>query len=156
MPDSSHDDKGKATARNATAVPRRLNNGLKGHESRAQVFRPGHLVGYDSGLKGRKKSSIPLSMPQSLSQVYAHLVFSTKDREPWLTDDIQARLFPYLAGALNNQDSAAVKVGGHFDHVHLLYRISRNQIPSKVIGEIKAQSSKWAKEEFPRISGFAW
>ena len=95
-------------------------------------------------------------MPQSLSQVYAHLVFSTKDREPWLTDDIQARLFPYLAGALNNQDSAAVKVGGHFDHVHLLYRISRNQIPSKVIGEIKAQSSKWAKEEFPRISGFAW
>ena len=61
-----------------------------------------------------------------------------------------------MAGALNHQDSPAVKVGGHLDHVHLLYRVSKNKIPSKVIGEIKSQSSKWLKEEFPGLRNFGW
>lgn len=95
-------------------------------------------------------------MPQSLSKVHAHLVFGTKDRKPWLTSDVQDRLFPYLAGTLARQDSPAVKVGGHVDHIHALYRLSKTTIPSKVIGEIKAESSKWIKEQFPDRSGFAW
>jgi len=95
-------------------------------------------------------------MSQSLSQVYVHLIFSTKDREPWLSAQVQERLFPYLAAALNQQDSPALKVGGHMDHVHLLYRMSKNKIPSKVVGEIKARSSKWLKEEFEEMDGFAW
>ena len=95
-------------------------------------------------------------MPQSLSQVYAHLVFSTKDRESCLSAKVQERLFPYLAAALNTQDSPAVKVGGHVDHVHLLYRLSKNRVPSKVIGEIKAASSRWLKEEFPNLRRFSW
>jgi REP element-mobilizing transposase RayT len=95
-------------------------------------------------------------MPQSLSQVYVHLVFSTKDRDPCLTLDIQQRLFPYLAGALNKQECPAVKIGGHCDHVHLLYRLSKNKIPCKVIGEVKSRSSKWLKESHPALSHFAW
>ena len=107
------------------------------------------------GLKGRKNAT-QNPMPQSLSQVYAHLVFSTKDRETCLSSEVQERLFPYLAGALNKQDSPAIKVGGHVDHVHLLYRLSKNRIPSKVIGEIKARSSKWIKDEYPALQGFSW
>ncbi len=95
-------------------------------------------------------------MSQSLSQVYVHLIFSTKDREPHLSSQVQARLFPYLAGALNQQDSPALKVGGHVDHVHLLYRLSKNKIPSKVVGEIKSRSSRWLKDEFSGMGGFAW
>ncbi|NNC88375.1 MAG: IS200/IS605 family transposase [Akkermansiaceae bacterium] len=95
-------------------------------------------------------------MPQSLTQFYVHLIFSTKNREPWLSAEVQDKLFPYLAGALNAQDSPAIKVGGHFDHVHLLYRASKNKVPSKVVGEIKGQSSKWVKEQFPMLAGFGW
>ncbi len=95
-------------------------------------------------------------MSQSLSQVYVHLIFSTKDREPWLSARVQDRLFAYFAAALNHQDSPAIKVGGHVEHVHLLYRLSKNKIPSKVIGEIKARSSKWLKDEFEGMGGFAW
>ena len=65
----------------------------------------------DRGLKGREKALANLSMPQSLFQIYVHLVFSTKDREPWLTGEVQERLLPYLAGALNRQDSSAIKSG---------------------------------------------
>jgi putative transposase len=95
-------------------------------------------------------------MSQSLSQLYAHLVFSTKDREPCLGVEVQDRLFRYLAGALKIAESPAVKVGGYVDHVHILFRQSKNKIPSKVVGEIKAQSSKWMKEEFRGQESFAW
>ena len=95
-------------------------------------------------------------MPQSLSQVYAHLIFSTKAREPWLTVEVQNRLWRYLAGSLNAQECHAIKVGGYLDHVHILYRLSKNVAPSKVIGGIKAESSRWIKSEFPSLRDFAW
>ena len=57
---------------------------------------------------------------------------------------------------MNSNDSPAIKVGGHVDHVHILYRLSKNMAPSKVVGEVKAQSSRWLKEEFPDLGDFAW
>ncbi len=95
-------------------------------------------------------------MSQSLSQIYVHLIFSTKGHHPWLTPVIQDRLFPYLASALNANDCPAIKVGGHIDHVHLLFRLSKNNAPSKVIGDIKSQSTKWLKAEFPELQVFSW
>ena len=95
-------------------------------------------------------------MPQSLSQIYVHLIFSTKGHHPWITPSIQDRLFPYLANALNANDCAAIKVGGYVDHVHLLFRLSTNKVPSKVIGDIKSQSTKWLKAEFGELQTFSW
>ncbi len=95
-------------------------------------------------------------MGQSLSQLYVHLVFSTKNREPWLSATIQERLFPYLASALNRQDCPALKVGGHIDHLHLLFRLNRTKAASDVVGSIKGESSKWMKREFADTAGFAW
>jgi len=73
-----------------------------------------------------------------------------------LTPDVQERLFPYMSGALKHQDSPPVKVGGHTDHVHLLFRLSKNKSASKVVGEIKAQSSRWLKAEYPKLEKFSW
>jgi REP element-mobilizing transposase RayT len=95
-------------------------------------------------------------MGQSLSQLYVHLVFSTKHREPWLDTKVQDRLFPYLAAALNRQDCPAIKVGGHVDHVHLLFHLHRTKAASDVVGSIKGESSKWMKREVPTSTGFAW
>ena len=36
-------------------------------------------------------------MPQSLSKVIIHIVFSTKNREPWLDRDVRPRMHAYLA-----------------------------------------------------------
>ena len=36
-------------------------------------------------------------MPQSLSKVILHIIFSTKNREPWLDYDMQPRMHAYLA-----------------------------------------------------------
>jgi putative transposase len=86
-------------------------------------------------------------MPQSLARIGVHLVFSTKNREPLIAPEVRADLFKYLAGALNAIDCPAVEVGGVADHVHLLFVLSKNWALSKVVEEVKKESSKWAKEE---------
>lgn len=85
-------------------------------------------------------------MPQSLSRIVIHLVFSTKSRQPFIQPDKRERAFSYLAGTLNNLDCPAIIVGGMPDHVHLLFLQSRTMAMSRVVEEVKKESSKWAKE----------
>ena len=64
-------------------------------------------------------------MPQSLSRILIHLVFSTKNREPLLSTALQNDLHPYLAATLDHLDCPSLRVGGVADHVHLLFGLSR-------------------------------
>ena len=72
-------------------------------------------------------------MPQSLSQLYVHLAFSTKNREPLLLAPLRAQMHPYLATVLTNSGSPAIKVGGTSDHVHALFRLSKNSSLAEIV-----------------------
>ncbi len=85
-------------------------------------------------------------MPQSLSRILIHLVFSTKNREPFISPAKQNQTFSYLAGTLNANDCPAIIVGGMPDHVHLLFALGKTLSISKVVEELKKESSKWAKQ----------
>src|SRR5208337_4189367 len=91
-----------------------------------------HTPIFSPALKGRNRCS---PMPQSLSQLYVHLIFSTKHREPMLLSPVREDLHAYLAAILNNQDSPALKVGGMSDHVHALFRLSKNIALAKIVEE---------------------
>ena len=65
-------------------------------------------------------------MPQSLSQVIIHVVFSTKDRYRWLDDTIASRMHAYLATICRDCSSEAYRVGGMPDHVHLAVRLGHH------------------------------
>ena len=97
-------------------------------------------------------------MPQSLAQIYVHLVFSTKERKPWLRDDgVRDQLYAYMATILrDNVDSPALIINGVEDHVHALVRLSRKFPVMKVIQESKVETSKWAKRQASVASDFAW
>jgi putative transposase len=84
-------------------------------------------------------------MPQSLADLVVHLVFSTKNRVPFVREDQLPKLFTYLGGSLRDLDSDSLCIGGRPDHVHILFRLSRNHPISKIVEELKKQSSKWAK-----------
>jgi hypothetical protein len=59
-------------------------------------------------------------MPQSLSHVYVHLVFSTKNRDPFITEDIAQELYPYMAKVLYDECKSPAKIiGGVEDHAHI-------------------------------------
>lgn len=96
-------------------------------------------------------------MPQSLVQIYLHVVFSTKERKPHLTDvDSRRDLHAYLTGTCRNLDSPSIIVGGVEDHVHLLCRFGRTLSVADLVRELKRESSKWIKSEFPKLNRFQW
>ena len=65
-------------------------------------------------------------MPQSLAQVLVHLTFSTKSREPLLSDDIRPELHPYMATILKRMDSSAILINSVADHADVLFHLLRN------------------------------
>ena len=64
-------------------------------------------------------------MPQSLSRLIVHLVFSTKNREPLLAPDCRGRMFDYLGGILKGLQCPPIRVGGAADHVHVLFVLNK-------------------------------
>ena len=95
-------------------------------------------------------------MPQSLSRVLVHLVFSTKERARVLTPAIQGELHPYLAVVLRENGCPSLQVGGVEDHVHLLFGLSRTLSLAQVVEIVKTSSSKWIKTKGPQWAGFHW
>jgi putative transposase len=96
-------------------------------------------------------------MAQSLSRLWTHLIFSTKDRLPFLTDKaIRHDMHAYLATILRKYDCETLIVGGVEDHAHSLFALSRIYPIAKVVKEIKRTSSGWAKDISPRLAGFYW
>ena len=95
-------------------------------------------------------------MSQSLAKVLVHLIYSTKNREPILRDDIHNELHRYSAGILKELESPAILINSVEDHVHILYSHSKNYSPSKIVEEVKKGSSKWLKTKGPAYAGFHW
>jgi putative transposase len=96
-------------------------------------------------------------MPQSLAQIYLHLVFSTKERRPFLEDPtLRDQMHIYLGGICNNIDCPILCVGGVADHVHLLCRFGRTTTLANLIQELKRDSSKWIKTKSDSLTDFHW
>ena len=96
-------------------------------------------------------------MPQSLAQVWLHLVFSTKERRPFLNDEtFQVEMFRMLAHHVKETGCVSASVGGHTDHVHLLVGLSRTITIAKLVEKIKTETSTWAKDKENCSSAFGW
>ena len=95
-------------------------------------------------------------MGQSLVQIYVHLVWSTKRRQPFLKDPtVRERLHAYIAGICKHQKSPALIIGGIEDHVHLLCRLGKTIDISALVRDLKSDSSEWLKNESLR-GDFYW
>ena len=96
-------------------------------------------------------------MPQSLSNLLIHLVFSTKKRRPFLrTGAHRAALQRYLGGVSARLDCPVVCVGGTADHVHCLARQARTVTVAEWVKELKRVSSHWAKTQDAALEAFQW
>ena len=95
-------------------------------------------------------------MPQSLSSILIHLIFSTKNREPLLTPEIETELYPYLASIFNAMKSPALIINGTSDHLHMLFSLSRVVTIADIVEEVKTESSKWIKTKGREFRNFHW
>ena len=96
-------------------------------------------------------------MPQSLAKILLHVVFSTKERRPFLCDrDLRGELHRYLGGILGGLDCQPLLIGGVEDHVHILCVLARTCTPAEMIKELKRSSSIWIKNRGADLDEFAW
>jgi putative transposase len=94
-------------------------------------------------------------MPSTHLSLHYHFVFSTKNREPWLTATLRARVHDYLGGILRGLNAHSHRVGGVSDHVHILTGLDAMHRVADVMREIKSESSAWIRREL-RIRNFSW
>ena len=97
-------------------------------------------------------------MSQSLSQIYLHIIFSTKHRAAYLqVDDQRNEMHAYVGGLLVQKfETVALQVGGIADHIHILTILPSTIKLSDFIGGIKRESSKWIKRRFSEQHDFQW
>ena len=93
-------------------------------------------------------------MPQSLAKILIHLVFSTKNREPVLTESVRVPLCAYASAVLRDLNSPAIAINAWRDHVHILFTLSKNHSLSQAVMEVKRATSKWIKTQGSEFAGF--
>ena len=95
-------------------------------------------------------------MPGTYCQILLHIVFSTKHREQWITADIAERLYPYMGSIVRGEKGVLYDIGGVEDHVHVYMRWRPDATVSDLMRAVKANSSKWIHDTFPKLVAFAW
>ncbi len=95
-------------------------------------------------------------MAQSLSKIYVHITFGTKNRYPFIDNGIEQELWAYLGGICKALECFPIRVGGYNDHIHICCVLSKKVTPIKLLEEIKRQSSKWIKTKGKTYDNFYW
>ena len=95
-------------------------------------------------------------MPQSLSSLLIHLVFSTKNREPFITPKIETELHPYMATIFRELKSPSLAIDGTTDHAHILFSMARVVTIADIVEEVKTSTSKWIKTKGREFRNFYW
>jgi putative transposase len=94
-------------------------------------------------------------MPSTHLSLHYHLIFATKNREPWITPAWRDRLHAYLGGCLGGLDAIPEAIGGVADHVHALVGLKATHCLAEVVRELKKSSTRWAREEMGQAA-FQW
>ena len=95
-------------------------------------------------------------MAQSLSKVYLHVVFSTKERISYIFPELEERIHSYIVSICKDQGYYVHAINGMEDHIHILLEQSRTVTISKLVEAIKSNSSRWIKLLDVKLSDFAW
>lgn len=85
-------------------------------------------------------------MAHSYYAVYEHVVFSTKANQPFLASHNESTVLSYLAGCLKNMNCHCIAVGGHSEHIHILYRKPSDLLTRSIVKDLKHQSAQWLKQ----------
>jgi REP element-mobilizing transposase RayT len=106
-----------------------------------------------SALKGLDTFDAGMS---TYTQIYYHIVFSTKDRIPALAANRREDLFRYTWGILKNKESHLYRIGGVEDHIHMLTSVHPTICLADLVREIKTSTNKWIKEKevFPKFTNW--
>jgi putative transposase len=93
-------------------------------------------------------------MGSTFLSLHYHLVFSTRERRPFIREAWRAKMHEYLGGTVRGLDGIPEAIGGVADHVHLLVGLRATHCLADFMQELKKATSVWAKEN--QEPEFAW
>ncbi|WP_321370060.1 transposase [uncultured Draconibacterium sp.] len=94
-------------------------------------------------------------MAQSLSKLFTHIIFHTKNNETKIKKEDSQELYAYMGAIIKDNDSIPVIINEVEDHVHVLCVMSKNIALAKLVEEIKRHSSRWIKTKGEHYKYFA-
>ncbi|MCR4318780.1 MAG: IS200/IS605 family transposase [Candidatus Brocadiaceae bacterium] len=95
-------------------------------------------------------------MANTYINILVHAVFTTKNRESWLSSLLRERLYTYICGMARGIGLKVLCIGGTDNHIHILLSLNSTTSIAKAIQLIKGGSSKWIHETFPEQKLFSW
>jgi putative transposase len=95
-------------------------------------------------------------MPHSYISCLMHCVFSTRQRQKFISEELQQRLWPFIGGIARENGMKILAIGGTQDHIHMLLSLPATTPIAKAIQLIKGGSSRWVHETFAAHKNFAW
>jgi REP element-mobilizing transposase RayT len=95
-------------------------------------------------------------MSHTFTNLLYHVVFSTKDREPFIDAELEERLWPYMGGIVRNIEGTPIEINGTKDHVHLLIELPPTITVAKAVGTIKANATGWVHDTWRSRAHFSW
>jgi len=95
-------------------------------------------------------------LAHTYTALYYHVIFSTKNRQPWISPDIEQRVWSYVAAIAINHGMKTLSVGGVDDHLHVLLSMPPTLSVSNGVKLLKGASSRWIHQTFDHLADFAW
>ncbi len=95
-------------------------------------------------------------MSHSLTKIWIHAIFGTKDRQPLIKKTVSDRVYEYIRAILEDLECPVNIVNGVEDHTHILFQLSPSRALAEVMQNIKGKSSHWINQENLLRTKFAW
>ena len=95
-------------------------------------------------------------MSQSLAQIYVHIIFHIKSSSPEILPEHNDELYAYIGGVIKKSDCKPIQIGGYKDHLHVFCTLSKNVLLTKLVENIKRNSSRWIKGKSSHYAEFSW
>src|SRR5688572_8974117 len=95
-------------------------------------------------------------MANTYTSLHYHVIFSTKNRYPWLVPDIEQRIWKFIGGIARTHKMTSLQVGGVEEHIHALANTPAAFAAFQIAQYLRGESSKWIHEEFTQLRKFAW
>ena len=107
-------------------------------------------------IKERPERAANISMSQSLSKLFVHIVFHVKNNRIKILKKDRSALYAYMGTIIKDNNSIPIIINGVEDHIHILCVMSKNIALSKLVEEIKRHSSRWIKSQDSQYTKFSW
>jgi REP element-mobilizing transposase RayT len=96
-------------------------------------------------------------MSHTITKLWLHLVFSTKDRQSLIKSDFELKLYSHIKEKLNTQFKCYVQaINGTSNHIHILFLLNPDHIIQNIVQNIKGESSHWVNQNKLMENKFAW